>query len=94
MNPCPADLPHALAAQAQTAWEHILERAGVALAAELAELLQDRPEALQLPRVLACSPFVADTLRRHPKLLLDLLAAGHLQHSLPADAIADELTRR
>ncbi len=85
------DLPPALAAEAARSWEYILERADDKLAAQLVAALSERPEARQLPRVLACSPFVADLLRRRPALLLELVASGQLQSSLPEDAYRREL---
>jgi [glutamine synthetase] adenylyltransferase / [glutamine synthetase]-adenylyl-L-tyrosine phosphorylase len=85
------NLPEALAGEAERAWEYILERADTALAQQLAELLQNSTEAHQLARVLACSPFVAELLRRRPQLLLDLLQTGQLQQSLPEDAYREEL---
>ncbi len=88
-----ADLPQTLAAEARLAWQHILEGAGDALAGELTEALAHGPEAAQLPRVLACSPFVAALLRRQPQLLLDLVSAGHLQQSLPETEFHSELHR-
>jgi glutamate-ammonia-ligase adenylyltransferase len=69
-------------AQAQAvAWQRILERAESGQA-ELAALAQQPPWSEQLPHVLACSPFVAETLSRHPALLLDLMHSGDLQRSL------------
>jgi len=86
-------LPQALAAEAQLAWQHILERAGETLAGHLTAALTGSPEAPQLPRVLACSPFIADLLRRQPQLLLDLVAGGQLQQSLPEAEFRSELQR-
>ena len=85
------DLPPALVAEAQRAWDYILERADDKLRARLVEVLEESPEALQLPRVLACSPFVADLLRRHPGLLADMVTSGELQNSLAEDAWCSEL---
>jgi len=93
MNLHTADLPQALAAEAQRAWQHILERAGATLAADLARTLADDPAARQLPRVLACSPFIADLLRRQPQLLLDLVSTGQLQQTLPGATFHSELRR-
>tara|TARA_B110000503_G_scaffold105513_1_gene157427 strand:- start:16352 stop:19288 length:2937 start_codon:yes stop_codon:yes gene_type:complete len=91
MNPDTSGLPRLLAAEAGRAWENILERAGDTLAAQLNEVLAHGPEAAQLPRILACSPFVADLLRRRPQLLLDLVSCGQLQQSQPEDAYRTEL---
>jgi glutamate-ammonia-ligase adenylyltransferase len=77
--------------EAERAWQHILERAGSPLAEQLTAALQERPEAAQLPRVLATSPFIAQTLRRTPQLLLELLGSGDLQRSLPEQAFRAEL---
>ena len=79
----PKNLPEALAAQAQGAWENILERAGKTLGRELCDAFAGAPLAQQLPRVLACSPFVAEQARRKPALLLELALSGDLQRSLP-----------
>jgi len=76
MNLLTTALPELLAEEARRAWQNILESAGETLADRLTEVLAEGPEALQLPRVLACSPFVADLLRRKPKLLLDLVVSG------------------
>jgi glutamate-ammonia-ligase adenylyltransferase len=88
------DLPEALTPEARGAWEHILERAGEALASRLNCALAGSPAAAQLPRVLACSPFVADLCRRRPGLLLSLLEGGELQRTLPEADFRGELQRR
>ncbi|MDG2047625.1 MAG: bifunctional [glutamate--ammonia ligase]-adenylyl-L-tyrosine phosphorylase/[glutamate--ammonia-ligase] adenylyltransferase [Halioglobus sp.] len=93
MNILTTGLPAVLAQEAQRVWQHILESAGETLAGRLTEVLAAGPEALQLPRVLACSPFVADLLRRKPKLLLDLIISGQLQRSLGDLEFSDELHR-
>ncbi|RLA48263.1 MAG: bifunctional [glutamate--ammonia ligase]-adenylyl-L-tyrosine phosphorylase/[glutamate--ammonia-ligase] adenylyltransferase, partial [Gammaproteobacteria bacterium] len=87
------DLPGPLAGEAQNAWQHILERAGEPLAEELSTALSGGPEAAQLPRVLACSPFVADLARRQPELLLDLVRSGQLQESIAEPEFRYELQR-
>lgn len=84
-------LPEVLAVEAECAWGYIVERAGSSLSQQLFELLENSLEAQQLPRVLACSPFVADLLRRQPQLLIDMLRSGELQQSLPQDAYLSEL---
>jgi glutamate-ammonia-ligase adenylyltransferase len=84
-------LPETLAAEAVRAWDAILESAGDALAHQLTAALANRPEVLQLPRALACSPFVAELLRRRPQLLLDLVSSDQLQQSLPESAFDSEL---
>ncbi|MDE0929082.1 MAG: bifunctional [glutamate--ammonia ligase]-adenylyl-L-tyrosine phosphorylase/[glutamate--ammonia-ligase] adenylyltransferase [Halioglobus sp.] len=93
MNLLTTALPELLAEEARRAWQNILESAGETLADRLTEELAEGPEALQLPRVLACSPFVADLLRRKPQLLLDLVVSGQLQQSLPGAEFRDELHR-
>jgi len=87
------DLPGPLAGEAQNAWQHILERAGEPLAGELSAALSSGPEAAQLPRVLACSPFIADLARRQPELLLDLVRSGQLQESMAEPEFRHELQR-
>ncbi len=89
-----AELPPALAAAARTAWQQILERAPKELVAALEAAVAGAPVSIQLPRVLACSPFAADVCRRRPELLLDLLAGGQLQASLPEFAFRDDLRRQ
>ena len=91
MLPHTAQLPETLASEASRAWLAILESAGEALAEQLTAALAGGPEAGQLPRVLACSPFVAEELRRKPRLLLELIASGQLQQTLPEAAFSDEL---
>jgi len=91
--PDTVELPQALATEAARAWQAILESAPDDLAGQLAAVLEGRPEARQLPRVLACSPFVAELLRRKPELLLDLVTGGLLQQSLPEEAFGGELRR-
>ncbi len=84
-------LPEALAAQAQIAWGAILERAGGELSASLERAAEAAEVAAQLPRVLACSPFVADLARRKPKLLLASLGSGELQQTLAENAFREQL---
>ena len=74
-------LPEALGAEAALAWDNILERAGDEVGARLRHTAGDKAIAAQLPRVMACSPFVADLSRRKPGLLLDMLASGEIQRS-------------
>ena len=88
------DLPELLTAEAENAWQRILERAGEALAGQLQEAVANSDTARQLPRVLACSPFVADLCRRRPELLLDLLQTAQLQESLAESAFREELQRQ
>jgi len=88
------DLPSALAETARVSWEHILERAPAPLAGQLEAAAGNGSAAAQLPRVLACSPFVADLCRRRPTLLLDLLGSGELQETLAETAFRSELHRQ
>lgn len=80
-----ADLPEVLAREAQSAWQAIVERAEPEVAAALHEQLGEPALQKQLSRVLACSPFVAHSIRSRPSLLLDLLQSGNLQISLPEE---------
>ncbi|HHQ14648.1 MAG TPA: bifunctional [glutamate--ammonia ligase]-adenylyl-L-tyrosine phosphorylase/[glutamate--ammonia-ligase] adenylyltransferase, partial [Chromatiales bacterium] len=58
---------------------------------ELAEVLQAHPDiAFKLPRVVACSSYLADVLGRYPSLLGELLNAGRLRRPL-ADRELDGL---
>ena len=91
MNLPHADLPEPLARAAETAWQHVLERATPDQAQGLTAALDDGAVAGQLARVLACSPFVADLARRKPAMLLDLLQGGQLQRSLEEAAFRAEL---
>ena len=86
-------LPLALAEAASVAWDNILERAQPPLADRLAAAA-DGEARLQLPRVLACSPFVAELARRQPALLLDLLEGGTLWRTLPEHSFRDDLQQQ
>jgi glutamate-ammonia-ligase adenylyltransferase len=85
------DLPELLQIEAHTAWQQVLERAGDPLTNQLEKVFAAGPAAKQLPRVLACSPFVVDLVRRKPDLLLALAASGDLQAPLPEPRFRDEL---
>jgi glutamate-ammonia-ligase adenylyltransferase len=85
------DLPQLLADEAQSAWQRIREFVAPDAAAALAEQL-DEATTLQLTRVLACSPFAADLIRRKPELLLELLRGGQLQTGLEEDVFKSELS--
>ena len=78
------DLPEPLASHARKAWHAILERAGNDLAERLVTAAGSPAVASQLPRILACSPFVADLARRRPDLLAASLDSGEL-HSSPSE---------
>ena len=70
------DLNDSLALQAQSSWQNILERAEGETKAALLDQVVDPSIARQLGRVLACSPFVSQTARSRPTVLLDLLQSG------------------
>lgn len=90
-------LPAALQVEAQRDAQRILDAAGDMLALRLQATSS---VAEQFVRVVALSRFVAETLRRYPEVLLDLLDSGDLHHSyedddamlahLPQDAPSDE----
>jgi glutamate-ammonia-ligase adenylyltransferase len=84
-------LPAELASAAATAWERILEALPVSEHGNFAALLESPGIAQQCARVLACSRFAAETLRRRPWLLPQLLTAGALQHPLRAGEMEREL---
>ncbi len=88
-----SNLPAPLAEKARISWNNILERAPATLVGPLEAAARNVPAASQLPRVLACSPFVADLCRRQPALLLDLLGSDELQASLAETAFRSELHR-
>ena len=73
MNLPTQQLPAKLAAEALRAWENILERSSESVAGQLCALLEEDPRAPELARLLACSAFAADLVRRKPGLLLELL---------------------
>ena len=77
-----AALPAALADAARLAWENIMERAPAPLVEQLLAAATGGPVAKQLPRVLACSPFVAELGRREPSLLLDMISGTELLEPL------------
>jgi len=81
-------LNEALAERAQSAWQHILERAPPEV--EQALLAQIAPPEIeqQLTRVLACSPYVARSASNRPAMLLELLQSGDLQRPLPGGEAA------
>jgi [glutamine synthetase] adenylyltransferase / [glutamine synthetase]-adenylyl-L-tyrosine phosphorylase len=87
------ELPEALAVAARDAWQQVMDRAGDELGRQLNAAVAGSPVGGQLPRVLACSPFVAELARRKPGLLLDLLHSGQLQEALPEALFRSELQR-
>jgi glutamate-ammonia-ligase adenylyltransferase len=90
MKPLLTDLPPELASEAQNAWLRILEFCDPDMAAALAAEIDDK-YAFQLSRVLACSPFVADLVRRKPAILLALVRSQALQSSLEEGVFRDDL---
>jgi len=85
-------LPQQLAQQASDAWERILERADAATAEQLRALVASSPLDQQVPRMLACSPFVAELAWRKPGLLGELLAGDFLQESLQEEDFRRQLS--
>jgi glutamate-ammonia-ligase adenylyltransferase len=77
-----SSLPEALAEQARAAWSRILDRADETTSPRLRAVAGQPPVAAQLPRILACSPFIADLARRKPGLLAELLSDDFLQAPL------------
>lgn len=84
-------LTAALAERAQHAWTAILDRADADLTEQLCALAARPPLDVQLPRVLACSPFVAELARRRPEAFADLLEGEFLQVSLAHDRFRADL---
>jgi glutamate-ammonia-ligase adenylyltransferase len=90
MDPIVSDLPEPLATRANRAWQLVLDSPMADSAAALRAQL-DETHARQLARVLACSPFVAELLRRKADVLLDLIVSGDLQNSLSEQSFHDSL---
>ena len=86
-----AALPAALEDTARIAWENILERSPAPLVEQLRAAAARKPILDQLPRVLACSPFVAELCRRWPLLLLDMLNGSELQDTLDETSFCKNL---
>ena len=80
-----------LAAAALKAWNNILERADEPLAETLRSLAERPDICTQLPRALACSPFIAELSRRKPQLLASLLVDGSLSNPLSRTELVAEL---
>lgn len=91
MNLQTTELPDILAAEADAAWQKIIERADDTCAGQLQALAGQPPVAEQLARVLACSPFVADLCWRKPELLLELASGSFLQEPLAEEIFRAEL---
>jgi glutamate-ammonia-ligase adenylyltransferase len=85
------ELPAALAEQATEAWERLLEAAGESAHRTLAEALGEVALQRQLARLLACSRFAAEALRRRPWLLEQLLVSGVLARPLHQGELESEL---
>ncbi|MEP4486191.1 MAG: bifunctional [glutamate--ammonia ligase]-adenylyl-L-tyrosine phosphorylase/[glutamate--ammonia-ligase] adenylyltransferase [Halioglobus sp.] len=85
-------LEEPLANSAVKAWDNILERAEDPLAATLRSLAERPDICTQLPRALACSPFIAELARRKPQLLASLMADGSLSKSVSRAELAAQLT--
>jgi len=83
------NLPPPLAEAAGRAWEAIRERAGDGLTAALAGAGQEFE--VQLARALSCSAYIAEQLRHHPDLLVELAVSGDLARSLGEAEFADSL---
>ncbi len=94
MSSLVTSLPPLLAEQAQIAWTNILERAEKSVTERLNAALADEQLAQQLPRVLACSPFVADLARRKPELLLQFCESDELRGPLAESFYRDALLRQ
>ena len=84
-------LPAPLARAAGVAWERLLESMEPAERGAYRALLEEPGISQQCARVLACSRFAAETLRRRPWLLRQLLAEDALQRPLRAGELESEL---
>jgi glutamine synthetase adenylyltransferase len=80
-------LPAGLREVARDAWARILEAAGAGEREALEASLGDPQLARQCATVLACSRFAAETLRRRPWLLPQLVESGTLQRPLHERAV-------
>src|SRR6056297_1116778 len=89
-----SQLPESLAAAAEQAWQHILERAEEPLAARLGEAVDAAGMQAELARVLACSVFAVDQFRSRGELLLQLVESGQLHEQLPETFFAEDLRQR
>ena len=93
MTPFVTSLPPELADEAERAWQRIEDFCLPEIVAALGAQMDDAVTG-QLFRVLACSPFVADLVRRKPEILLQLLRDNELQDSCTEDAYKQELKAR
>jgi len=89
-------LPAILEKEVEGAWQRILDRAQATERAEL-EALRAAPAdsgvvaGTELERVLACSRFAAESFRRRPELLLDLVRSGDLHTTLTVGIVTERL---
>jgi len=90
MSTLATNLPESLAGEADIAWRRIEEFIEPDIFTALETQLNEET-TLQLSRVLACSPFVADLVRRKPEILLQLFECGQLQNRLDPAAFQAEL---
>ena len=86
-----AELPPLLAEEAGSVWHRIQDFCEPEMISAL-EAALDADSRAQLSRMLACSPFVADLLRRKPGLLLELLREGTLAASIEEHTLREELS--
>jgi len=86
-----SSLGEPLASAALKAWDNILERAEEPLADTLRSLAKRNDLRAQLPRALACSPFVAELCRRKPQLLASLLEDDSLSNPLSRTELEADL---
>ncbi len=89
-------LPTLLQPDVDRAWQAILENADEALRGTLSALPSGADTATarrfnELSKVLACSRYAAESFRRRPALLAELLEDGALDRSLAADELKEAL---
>ena len=84
-------LPAELAEEAQTAWHHVVERGGDAFGRAATFEATPAIFAQHLARVLACSPFVADSIRRDPDEFQRMVVGGELYRSFEENEFREEL---
>jgi glutamate-ammonia-ligase adenylyltransferase len=80
-----------LAELVERAWHAIVEAAGPEERSALEALITDTSLEQQLVRVLACSRFAAETLRRRPWLLIQLGTSRQFESPLKKGALHSEL---
>ncbi|MEM1153728.1 MAG: hypothetical protein AAGI44_06275, partial [Pseudomonadota bacterium] len=81
-----AGLPPVLCDVAESAWLDILDRAAPEIREKLERAVREPELAAQVCKVLACSPFVTESVRRNPALFFDLLSKGLLGNSMSETA--------